>query len=94
MANNHNKPRLKTEWFKDLKTQVERDEFTKTVLNSTLALDKLRKIVYNRVISGEKVTVDDYDSPSWSHKQADRNGWLRAHREILELLDFNGDHDK
>lgn len=88
-----NKPRLKLDWTKDLPAS-EREDFTKIVLNSSLAIDKLRKIVYNRVISGEKVVVDDYDSPSWSHKQADLNGYNRALREILELLDFNGDHDK
>lgn len=88
------KPRLKTTWTQDLKTASEREEFTKVVLNSSLVLDKLRKIVYNRVISGEKVAPSDYDSPSWSHKQADSNGYARAYREILELLDFNGDHDQ
>ena len=91
---NKRKPRLKSAWINDLKTPEERESFTQIVLNSSLALDKLRKIVYNRVISGEKVAVDDYDSPSWSHKQADQNGYVRAHREILELLDFNGDHDQ
>lgn len=86
-------PRLKVDWIKDIPAS-EREDFIKIVLNSNLALDKLKKIVYNRVMSGEKVAVVDYDSPSWSHKQADRLGYLRALREVLELLDFNGDHDK
>ena len=86
-------PRLKTVWTQDIPAG-EREEFTKTILNSQIALDKLRKIVYNRVMSGEKVSVVDYDSPSWSHKQADANGYVRGLREILDILDFNGDHDQ
>lgn len=86
-------PRLKTVWTQDL-PPGEREEFSKIVLNSNLVLDKLRKIVYNRVISGEKVSVADYDNPSWSHKQAHINGQNSALREILDILDFNGDHDQ
>lgn len=87
-------PRLKTVWFSDIRDDTAREQFKQNVVGSKIVLDKLHKIVYNMVISGERVPVDDYDSPSWSHKQADRNGYARALREVLEILNFNGDHDK
>jgi hypothetical protein len=85
--------KLKTAWISDLRDPSEKEIFTQQVLASKKVLDKLHKIVYNKVLDGEKVSVVDYDSPSWSHKQADQNGYLRGLREVLELLNF-GDHDQ
>lgn len=85
--------KLKTAWISHLRDAESKEQFTAQVLASEKVLDKLREIVYNKVLDGEKVSVVDYDSPSWSHKQADRNGYLRGLREVLELLQF-GDHDQ
>lgn len=93
MSNNPNS-KLKTAWLQDLKDPADREAFANQVLASKKVLDKLQKIVYNKVTSGEKAQVVDYDCPSWSHRQADRNGYLRGLREVLELLNINGDHDK
>lgn len=86
-----NPSKVKTIWFQDLPAG-ERDNFKQSVLGSQLVLDKLSKIVYNMVVNGEKVKLTDYDSPSWSHKQADQNGYNRALRDILEIIKINGDH--
>ena len=85
--------KLKTPWISDLKDTESKEQFTSQVFASKKVLDKLHKIVYNKVLDGERVSVGDYDNPSWSHKQADRNGYLRGLREVLELLQF-GDHDQ
>ena len=87
MANNPQPQasRLKTEWFKDLPPS-EQENFKKIVLGSKKVLDKLSQIVYNRSIIGDRVATADYDSPSWSHKQAHLNGKLEAYREIIELI--------
>jgi len=50
--------------------------------------------VYNIVKEAEKVRINDYDSPSWSHKQADQNGYVRALREVMLLLEVNPDREK
>lgn len=84
-------PRLKTVWFSDL-PKGEQEQFKQIVVGSGKVLDKLSKIVYNMGISGEKVIEDHYDSPSWSHKQAHRNGYNEALRDILDILKINGDH--
>lgn len=85
--------KLKTAWIAGIKDPSERESFSSQVLSSQKVLDKLRQIVYNKVLDGERVSVGDYDNPSWSHKQADRNGYLRGLREVIELLTF-GDHDQ
>lgn len=79
--------KLKTVWFQDL-PKSEQEDFKKIVLGSKKVLDKLSKIVYNRYNDGELVKTNDYDSPSWSHKQAHLNGKREAYQEILDLLDF------
>jgi len=88
MASNN---RLKTVWFQDLPKE-EQEKFKELVLGSKKVLDKLSKIVYNMGVSGEKVNVDQYDSPSWSHKQAHLNGYNAALRDVLDILKTNGDH--
>jgi hypothetical protein len=55
--------------------------------NGHFLLDKLSKICYNSIIECEKVSVKDYDHPSWSHKQAHVNGKLEALNLILKLID-------
>lgn len=79
--------KLKTQWFQDL-PKSEQENFKQLVLSSEKVLDKLRKIVYNMSIDEEKVKTIDYDSPSWSHKQAHHNGKSEAYREIMELLEI------
>ncbi len=32
------------------------------------------------------VQFEDYETPAWSHKAADRNGYNRALQEVLELI--------
>lgn len=59
------------------------------VLGSHKVLDRLQEICYNSITSEEKVKAVDYDSPSWSHKQAHLNGRIEAYREIVELLNIS-----
>lgn len=79
--------KLKTVWFQDL-PKADQENFKQLVLSSEKVLDKLRKIVYNMSIDEEKVKTVDYDSPSWSHKQAHLNGKAEAFREIMNLLEI------
>lgn len=79
---------MKTEWFKHLKTKEEQEKFKEVVNSSTLILDRLREIVYNRYKNGNSISIDDYDSPSWAYKQADRLGEQRAYEFILSLLNI------
>lgn len=80
---------MRTEWFSHLPNQAEKEQFKKTVLASKIVLDRLQEICYNKIKNGEKTSETDYDSPSWAYLQADRNGFLRAYREILTLLNVS-----
>ena len=60
---------MKSIWLNGLKGD-ERENFKVSLRQSKIVLDKLHEIVYNMIIEGESVSLRDYDSPSWSHKQA------------------------
>ena len=80
---------MKPLWYQHLKDKQEQEQFQTLVLGSQKVLDRLREICYNGLNSAEKVKVEDYDVPSWSHKQAHKNGRLEVYRELLALLDFS-----
>lgn len=74
---------MKTIWFMDL-PKDEQEGFKREVKSAKNVLDKLEQIVQNRI--KQIVITDDYDSPSWAYKQADRNGYNRALTEIINIL--------
>jgi hypothetical protein len=67
----------------------EQEGFKKEVKSAKNVLDKLEDIVRSRL--KDIVVTEDYDSPSWAFKQADRNGYNRALMEIINIL--NLDHE-
>jgi len=74
-----------TEWFRGLKTD-EVEERKSFLLSNQKVLDILKEIVYNIRISCENVSETDYDSPSWSHKQAHHNGEVASLKRIERLI--------
>lgn len=78
---------INSAWIRDAKTEEERERIYKEVINSNFLLDKLRKICYNISIELEEVSSPDYDSASWSHKQAHRNGQLDILRKLNKILE-------
>jgi hypothetical protein len=62
----------------------EQEDFKREVKSAKNVLDKLEQIVNSRM--KEIVVANDYDSPSWAYKQADRNGYNRALTEIINIL--------
>lgn len=76
---------MKTQWFSDL-PKADQDNFKNMVLGSKIVLDKAKKIVYNMITAGELTSLSDYDSPSWAYRQADKNGYNRAMKEVMSLL--------
>ena len=76
---------MKTEWFGSLKGE-ERENFKLSILSSKIVLDKLTEIVYNMYRKEESINSTDYDSPSWSHKQAHTNGRRDALRQVIDLI--------
>lgn len=66
-------------WLKGYKG-TERDSRVKEVLSYHNAFEAIKELLE------EEEFVPDYDCPSWSHKQADRNGYNRAIRKVKAIL--------
>ena len=73
------------QWFSNL-PKAEQEEFKKSLVSSKKVLDRLIQMCYTSIKDGESTKLTDYDSPSWSHRQADQNGYVRAYQEIIQLL--------
>lgn len=74
-------------WFNGL-SKKDADDLETNLKNSQI-VEILRKIIASECQSISKATSSDYDTPSWSHKQAHRNGMVEALRKIEKLLTFD-----
>lgn len=64
----------------------EKEKMRQEVLTSQNLLDKLVEILYNIQEKKETTVLADYDTPSWSHKQAHINGECAALRKVIEII--------
>lgn len=74
-----------TEWLRGLEGQ-ERSDHEAYLRNCKSLFDQLRAMLQTRYDEKSRSKVIDYDSPSWSHRQAHMNGYLEAMAEIAQLL--------
>lgn len=72
-------------WFGGLNDD-EKSNLKEILERDHILLDKLREMVYNMVREVETVHSVDYDTPSWSHKQAHNNGMVHMGRKVIELI--------
>lgn len=70
---------MNVKWFKG---EEDKDKRKKEVLSFNRAFTEL-----NDLLEFEEHTPD-YTISSWSHKQADQNGYNRAMREVKSLLNL------
>jgi len=75
---------MKTAWL-DGTTGEEREKLKEYIAGNKKVLDILVKMLYNRRTEAEKVSISDYDCPSWVAKQAHLNGRKEAFDEIIKL---------
>jgi len=76
------------DWTKGLSDE-EAEAFTKTFKNSRVLIDRLDTVIRNKLEETERVSTNDYDSPSWAYKAADREGFVRALKYVLLLTKEN-----
>lgn len=62
-------------------------EFENLLLHSAL-IDRVIDVLKGWKSEVLTVPRDDYDSPAWACKQADRNGELRTLNKLIKLLDL------
>lgn len=63
-----------------------KEEFKRLLLHSAL-IDRVVEILKGWEAECLSIRRDDYESPAWACKQADRNGELRTLNKVLQLLD-------
>jgi hypothetical protein len=82
-------PNLSLEWFGSERDETRRKNFEGLVRNSSLVLGRLYEIAteWEEEIA-RSTKLDDFETPSWSHKQAFRNGELNRIRRLKALLSF------
>jgi hypothetical protein len=80
--------KLKLEWLRGLQGE-ELERRKELVLSNKKVLDILKEMLYNMDKKAEVITLEDYDSPSWSHKQAHINGGKAMLRRIISLVDLD-----
>jgi hypothetical protein len=71
---------VQTQWLKGYKGD-DKEARKKEVLTYRNAFEDLREILDSLI----EDQAPDYDCPSWSHKQADINGYNRALRKVIKL---------
>lgn len=80
---------MKTVWTKDLKTDDLKAEFKTAYVASKRVRDRLSTLISEKIETNrtKRRSEEGYESPNWSHKQADSIGYERALYEVLSLLD-------
>jgi hypothetical protein len=75
---------VKTEWFKGLKTDEEREKVVSRLKNHRSTLRQLKQIIGD-LRKVEKVA--DYENPNWPYYEANRQGYNMALDRVLSLLE-------
>ena len=74
---------MQVDWTKGLSGK-EKEARQKEIKSYRAAFETLTEILE------EESSTPDYDCPSWAHKQADQNGYNRAIRKVIKLINING----
>lgn len=82
----HEPRSIPSDWLATCKSEEEKEELRQYLYNSTRLFDLLREMIQRRYDQEWGAKVVDYDSPSWSHKQAHKNGRINAFEDIYKLL--------
>lgn len=75
---------VKMEWLKGLSPE-EANKKKLSLISSRTIFDDLIALLKAKLESKTK-EVYDYDTPSWSHKQAHTNGYNQAISDVINLL--------
>lgn len=78
-----------SDWTKGITDAAEADRLQLQLKNSKFLLDHLHTVVERKIKEQDRVSPNDYDSPSWAYKAADREGYIRALNYILLLTKEN-----
>lgn len=77
---------MRTVWTKG-KDKDEATDIRASYAGSVVLRKRLQEMLLERIASADKSNDDDYDSPSWAYRQADKVGYKRALSEIINILE-------
>lgn len=80
------KHRLPMELAKLCKDAEEKEKLIQNILQALPVLKLYEDIIEKKIAKLEDTKEADYEKPSWSALQADRNGQKRMARDILKLF--------
>lgn len=80
-----------TIWTKHIKDEAEKTRFQNSVLGSKLVLTYLSHLLdeMEDELDRSETDIKAYDSPSWSHRQADNNGFRRCLAKVKKIIDLD-----
>lgn len=73
-------------WTKHIRDEEQKNNFISTILASTAMQERLIELLEEKLENSSKENEVDYESPSWAYKQADKLGYQRALREIINII--------
>lgn len=78
--------KLTVSWTKHLSTPEEKERFAQFVRSSGPVLDRLAELLTDKRNGIEVFGTEDYKDGSWAYRAADRNGYVRAIDEIIDII--------
>lgn len=79
---------MDTSWIRHAKDPDERKKIKDGILNSKYTLDLLITILKRELDEIENTSKEDYSIPNWDCYQADQNGYKRAIKRFLNLINL------
>lgn len=80
---------MQVEWTKNIRDPEEKATFIVSVKSASHVLERLAEILLTKADDDAKSSKDDYLSPGWAYRQADKVGYARALREAIDLTKVN-----
>lgn len=77
------------DWIKNLKTQEERDDFSRLLTSSTI-MERLRELLteYEKSLDRSELTEQVFDKPNWAERQAFKNGYRSCLSKMKQLVNL------
>ena len=76
---------MDTRWLKGFKGEAKTKRLAE-IKSYQNAFDSLAEVLEGSMVIDS--SVNDYESPSWAYKRADQDGYNRAVRQIIKLLNI------
>ncbi len=80
---------MQTVWTKNIKDPEEKETMRVSIKSAAWVLTRLAEILQDKADDDAKSSKDDYLSPGWAYRQADKAGYARALREAIDLTKVN-----